>query len=236
MWFVYHFFMVTLCCTNILFFICNWSELRLDVTDVTNILLTIIGFLFAFAGINIYSIFNTNIEAEKERLIEMRETYSRQMDETIGNLMFSANMTKLQLYSQLIFTSLEINSQILEWIQQSTDIIDEIVLLLDKASKSECLEKYNQKKNDVIAVTRSLGYLAKRFVGEMKQKQHSFFYNIDENNATYIQDKIESLIEKLESLSNETVIDDNSLFEKTQKTSCRIWAKLKAVFAKLLFL
>lgn len=105
MWFCYHFFMVVLCCINILFFIINWTDLSLCINDVTNILLTIIGFLFAFAGINIYSIFNTNIEAEKERLIEIREKYSQIMDITLEEMTFSANTTKLQLYGQLIFTS-----------------------------------------------------------------------------------------------------------------------------------
>lgn len=58
---------VALCITNIVFFIYNWGDLRLQINDTTNILLTIIGFLFAFAGINIYSIFNTNIETEKAK-------------------------------------------------------------------------------------------------------------------------------------------------------------------------
>ena len=58
--------MVCLCTINIVFLIANWGELHVNIDSATNILLTIIGFLFAFAGINIYSIFNTNIESEKK--------------------------------------------------------------------------------------------------------------------------------------------------------------------------
>lgn len=175
LWFFYHFLMVTLCCTNILFFVCNWSDLRLCVNDVTNILLTIIGFLFAFAGINIYSIFNTNIEAEKQHLVEMREAYSNKMDNTIEELNFTSCLTKLQLYGQLIFTSVESNSQILEWIQLSSDVINEIKCSLDKSNKSECSDKYNKKKSDVMAVTRSMGYLAEKFLVEIERPTSTFF-------------------------------------------------------------
>ena len=44
-WFFFHFFMLALCVINILFFICNWADLRLQINDTTNILLTIIGSL-----------------------------------------------------------------------------------------------------------------------------------------------------------------------------------------------
>ena len=63
LWFAYHFFSITLCIVNIIFFIYNWQDWTISLENETNILLTIIGFLFAFAGINIHSIFNTNIEA-----------------------------------------------------------------------------------------------------------------------------------------------------------------------------
>ena len=66
LWFFYHFVMVCLCTINIVFLIVNWCELHVNIDSATNILLTIIGFLFAFAGINLYSIFNTNIESGKE--------------------------------------------------------------------------------------------------------------------------------------------------------------------------
>ena len=87
-WFFFQFFMVALCTINIIFFICNWGDLRLQINDTTNILLTIIGFLFAFAGINIYSIFNTNIETEKAKMIELQKEYSHQMETAILKCLF----------------------------------------------------------------------------------------------------------------------------------------------------
>ena len=175
MWFGYHFFMVALCCINILFFILNWSDLTLCVNDVTNILLTIIGFLFAFAGINIYSIFNTNIEAEKERLIEIREQYSKTMNDTLEEMNFSANITKLQLYGQLIFTSQKSNSQLLDWMQKTSDIIKEIKKSLEQFKTQKILEQYLQRKNDVIAVSRSIGYLANMFYSEISKTKTTYF-------------------------------------------------------------
>lgn len=205
MWFCYHFFMVALCCVNILFFILNWSDLTLCVNDITNILLTIIGFLFAFAGINIYSIFNTNIEAEKERLIEIREQYSQTMNDTLEEMNFSADITKLQLYGQLIFTSQKSNSQLLDWMQKTSDIIKEIKNSLEHFKKQKSLEQYMQRKNDVIAVSRSIGYLAKVFYSEISKTNTSYFYNVDKGNAEFIKNKINALMGKLDELGGYTV-------------------------------
>lgn len=210
MWFCYHFFMVVLCCINILFFIINWTDLSLCINDVTNILLTIIGFLFAFAGINIYSIFNTNIEAEKERLIEIREKYSQIMDITLEEMTFSANTTKLQLYGQLIFTSKKNNSQLLEWIQNTTQIINEIEVTLEKYKTKGSLTHYLQRKNDLIAVSRSLGYLANNFLNEVSKTGTSYFNGLDNNNKEYIIKEIEKLKTRIEEFGECTEKENQS--------------------------
>ncbi len=48
-----------------LFFMCHFSDYKFVPTASASLLFTFVGFLFAFAGINIYSIFNTNVENEK---------------------------------------------------------------------------------------------------------------------------------------------------------------------------
>lgn len=228
MWFCYHFLMVVLCCTNIIFFIRNWYDLTLCVNDITNILLTIIGFLFAFAGINIYSIFNTNIEAEKERLIEMREMYSQKMSNTLEQLEFSANLTKIQLYGQLIFTSQKNNSQILEWIQKSFDIIQEIENLLRKTYKQDNIEQYYQKKNDIIAVVRGISYLANTFMEKVSKPHSSYFNNTDSKNAIYIQNELKTLQKKLNTLGICTGEDNqNSMRGGYKRNLCNMISKLK---------
>lgn len=149
LWFFYHFVMVCLCTINIVFLIANWGELHVNIDSATNILLTIIGFLFAFAGINIYSIFNTNIESEKQKLIELQDIYKAQTLTNIELMKFSASINKLQLYSQLIFSSRKMNSQILEWASIVADTINSIRLYLEEIKQKETHEIYEHNNNDL---------------------------------------------------------------------------------------
>lgn len=231
-WFCYHFLMVVLCCTNLLFFICNWYDLKLSINDLSNILLTIIGFLFAFAGINLYSIFHTNIETEKERLIEMRETYENKMKIILNDIDFSSNITMLQLYCQLIFTSQKNNSQILEWVQKSLDLLKNIEQSLTNSKHNECLSLYNQKNDDVIAVSRGMVYLADIFMNKITDAP-SYFGNLDNNNIAYIKERITELRDILNKLGGYTEDDIPIPKPSLKRIVCNILSKIKARLVRL---
>lgn len=164
LWFFYHFVMVCLCTINIVFLIVNWCELHVNIDSATNILLTIIGFLFAFAGINLYSIFNTNIESEKQKLIELQDIYKAQTLTNIELMKFSASINKLQLYSQLIFSSKKMNSQILEWATIVADTINSIQLYLEEIKHKETHDFYEKNNNDVLALSRGFRYQGIEFL------------------------------------------------------------------------
>ena len=67
--------MVILCLSNAVFLLKHLLDFEIDVHDMGNVMLTIIGFLFAFAAINIYSIFNTNVDEEKGRIVQLTQEY-----------------------------------------------------------------------------------------------------------------------------------------------------------------
>lgn len=115
--YIYHMAMAILAITNVLFFIYNWKDISIEI-DVTTIMLTFLGFLFAFAGINIYSIFNTNVESEKETLRELASKY----EDSLGILdRFMLNIKKLGVMQQLgllITTSPNMTSQHYSWLRK----------------------------------------------------------------------------------------------------------------------
>lgn len=81
---------------NTAFLIWNWNDLTIDV-DANTIFLTFVGFLFAFAGINIYSIFNTNIENEKEALRQLELQYKRALELSVKGLQFPQDLIEVYL-------------------------------------------------------------------------------------------------------------------------------------------
>ena len=213
-WFAYHFFTVGLCIINIVFFVCNWNDLTISLSNETNILLTIIGFLFAFAGINIYSIFNTNIEAEKARLVEMKNQYAETMESSLRSINFASDMSKLQLYAQMTYSLKTSNSQLLEWLDQISNTISRIKDSLEKARLSESNAYFCAMSNDVTALARGLGYMSSTFVEYIESNEDLFFDKLDIGNRNYVKNKIAAVYQEIESL-----LPDNIVHE-VQEGSC----------------
>lgn len=200
LWFCYHFVMVSLCVINIIFFICNWGDLRLEINSATNILLTIIGFLFAFAGINIYSIFNTDIESEKQKMLELQEEYRNQTCINVDLMKFSAAINKFQLYSQLIFSSKKMNSQILEWISIIKGTIEDISKYLNNVKHNGSFAFYEQNKNDVLALSRGFRYQSQMFLETISADDAVFFRNIDNGIKQSLLEEVNDLTELFSTL------------------------------------
>ena len=222
LWFAYYFFSITLCIVNIIFFIYNWQDWTISLENETNILLTIIGFLFAFAGINIYSIFNTKIEAEKERLVEMRGKYEKAIDDSIKNISFISDISKLQLYSQMTYSLRTNNSQLLEWLGQITETAIRIKSTLDRFKDYETYSSYCTKSSDVTALARSIGYMSDNFLQFIDTHEREFFGSLDKENIEFVKCRIRSVQLDLAAMSPDLLEEDEKKHEK-----CRITDKLK---------
>lgn len=213
-WFFFHFFMLALCVINILFFICNWADLRLQINDTTNILLTIIGFLFAFAGINIYSIFNTNIESEKAKMIELQNKYSMQMELTIHKMKFYDSIHQLQLYSQLIFNLTKTNSQIFEWVDKVKMLCTVIQKFVEESKKRDTVDTFESDKDNLVALYRGLKYQQKSFLNIIVNSQSVFFQGMDPENQKALVENISSMLNAIDFLDEDDNLEDYGLVEQ----------------------
>ena len=201
-WFIYQFFVITLCVINTAFLVYNWQDLRLQINDTTNILLTIIGFLFAFAGINIYSIFNTNIETEKSKMIELQQEYSLQIHNSMQRMDFYGSIYKLQLYTQLILSSSKANSQLFEWVDKASNLCQEINNYLTHSRDKMTMNEHDHVKADLLALLRGFKYQIKEFC--LKVKNDNNFYGVmDEENQKYLIGKIQNMLSPLDYLDDD---------------------------------
>lgn len=213
-WFFFNFVMVALCVINILFFICNWADLRLQINDTTNILLTIIGFLFAFAGINIYSIFNTNIESEKAKMIELQNKYSMQMELTIHKMKFYDSIHQLQLYSQLIFNLTKTNSQIFEWVDKVKMLCTVIQKFVEESKKRDTVDTFESDKDNLVALYRGLKYQQKSFLNKIVNSQSVFFQGMDSENQKALVENISTMLNAIDFLDEDDNLEDYDLVEQ----------------------
>lgn len=118
-WFLYHISIFCLVIINFTFFFCHFSDYSFTPTDTSTLMLTFVGFLFAFAGINIYSIFNTNLEAEKHSLKQLRDEYEKKLSETLETIEFSKSLVRIQVLTQLIVEPQMADYQFLENIESA---------------------------------------------------------------------------------------------------------------------
>lgn len=213
-WVFFNFVMVALCVINILFFICNWADLRLQINDTTNILLTIIGFLFAFAGINIYSIFNTNIESEKAKMIELQNKYSMQMELTIHKMKFYDSIHQLQLYSQLIFNLTKTNSQIFEWVDKVKMLCTVIQKFVEESKKRDTVDTFESDKDNLVALYRGLKYQQKSFLNKIVYSQSVFFQGMDSENQKALVENISTMLNAIDFLDEDDNLEDYGLVEQ----------------------
>ena len=114
--YTYYITMSILAVTNTVFLICNWSNLSLQFSN-ESLLLSVVGFFFAFAGINIYSIFNTNIDSEKSALQELQKKYDGELRLSALMLRFPQELIMIWHTSQYISSAKEMNGKSFDWLR-----------------------------------------------------------------------------------------------------------------------
>lgn len=151
----YHFSMIILCVVSLIVILGSWKQVEIKL-NITTIMLAVIGFLFAFAGINIYSIFNTNIDEEKERLKKIQNDYNEKLSFTQEQWRYSKELIKYYQTCQMIIDSREFNAQIYEWVFTCSKQIDDFTKYLDFLYKEEHEKQYVSFKRDLLDITRGM--------------------------------------------------------------------------------
>ena len=230
-WYITQMFLIILACTNTIFLVHNIDDFRINLSP-DNMILTAVGFFFAFAGINIYSIFNTNIEEEKKRLTDLSESYEKTLNGYKENIdlyknisEYSRRLIKFHQFSLLISSSKKFNSQIYSnWLPQFNNFLKEYHrFLLDLHSKLGNTDLFTEIRSDFTDICRGSFYSFSDFRKFIENNKNNYFINVQEIDVNAFIKKLDSTIKELETLQVEDFIineDDNEASPHIDLTIC----------------
>ena len=229
-WYLFLFAFVTVACVNLAFFIVHWKELEFDFSK-TSIYITFVGFLFAFAGINIYSIFNTNIEEEKKRLYDLNEKYKKEIQKTMCLLDFSKKHIKYYQLSQMIAGTTVFNSQLGEWLDEFDRLGNEFEEYLYELSQID-REEFDSISPDFTDINRSVYYLFESFQKSIKRDEVAFFKDVDDGLKNSFLNQLAETIKTVNDMQtrdfSEKKIEDNGT-----QTEPSVWDGLRIAWKAL---
>lgn len=229
----YHMFMIILLVTNTVFLIFHWSDLRIELSE-TSLILTIVGFFFAFAGINIYSIFNTNVETEKEQLKDLSDKYQKEIMDTMCLLYYSKKLISYYHYAQIIVNSKKFNSQSFEQISSVNSIIGEYKSFLASLYKRNEYKLYDEYKRDFLDVSRGIKELL-NVSGRDKKFPKNFFQELKNPELERLyREQFKQLVEMMAELETYDYTGVESLEQTNDKNFKERWNIFASSFMDLI--
>lgn len=228
-WFIYHFAIFCLVVINFAFLYCHFHDYTFTPTDTSALLLTFVGFLFAFAGINIYSIFNTNVEAEKHSLQKLRQQYEEKLSDSLKSVEFSKSLVRIYILVRLIVEPQKADSQYFDNIDSVhkllTETKDSLVARKNELPTSQ-YEMYEIELKDIASGVKVQ-------ISSLKERIHrdrtSYFVEFTS------QRMITDAVAKLDGLYNLLeAFEDGSIYEEPEVIEEETPKPLKSRIADLL--
>lgn len=202
--------------TNALFFVWNWNSLSVNL-DESSMFLTFVGFLFAFAGINIYSIFNTNIENEKYELKLLKERYDKMLELSAKELLFPKDLMTAHLLSNYISNSKSFSINSIDWIDGLTATLNSMKQFTNDLKKNHKTEAFDRCRID-------LNQAAANIYNDLrihKQSLNDQFFNNGGDKGKY-QTRLDEVIQVASVLrtfefdEEEPVVQEQNLIDKVR--------------------
>ena len=194
----FYFAMFVLGITNTVFLIYNWNDWTPQLNS-ESVLLSVVGFFFAFAGINLYSIFNTNIENEKEALRNLAKRYDGELNLSSRMLQFPQEMIMIWNTCQYVATSSAIHRNSFSWLTELRSRLksqrDFVQDLKDHYRTSQYERYRSDLTNLAMGVKSSLQQHKERI-----EKDKTFFKPLPSNEGNYMG-QLNSLIKFVKELS-----------------------------------
>lgn len=217
----FYIFSFILISVNTAFLIWNWYDLTIDI-DANTIFLTFVGFLFAFAGINIYSIFNTNIENEKEALRQLELQYKHALELSVKGLQFPQSLIEVFMSCHYAIDAPEFN---INSIQALNDVQDKLLGLRDIVQKF----KDTYRDSDFELYREMLQKQANGLEYILKEHKRAIAYNRFFENHKDLESHYNQLLDKtIDIVSELRTYEYEPEFENMPKLS--MWQKIKKTY------
>lgn len=212
-WFFYHFLMVCLVVINLAFFVYNFTSLEFTPTETTSLILTFVGFLFAFAGINIYSIFNTNVESEKRMLYDLKDEYEKKMTEATRAMEFSKALVRVHILGRLMVEPKNANSQFLDNLDKASRLLIKAKEYLIETEAILPSQEHRVKQEEL----RDISLGIKVQIEERIMYNNTYFITYEYNLKNEAKTELKKFIALLESF-----IDGSAFLTEEKKLSLYI--------------
>lgn len=226
-------FYITMTCLaviNILFFVCNWYDMQLELNK-EGLLLSVVGFFFAFAGINIYSIFNTNIETEKQSLRDLKDQYDNQLKLSEKELRFPKELIKVYQTAQYLDSTDSLTIYSFDWIKTINVTMNDMRNFVREFKECENDYKFEIFRTDLANLSQGVLVLLRHHQSNIA-KDAFFKYQIGEkeNYTKRLSDLID-FVEETRTFSYEeqtTLTPEDTWWGKV----CKVFNYSKKVFGK----
>jgi hypothetical protein len=220
-----------LCLTNIVFFIYHFFDWKIEINTPTSLLLTFIGFLFAFAGINIYSIFNTNIEFERKRLDDLYNSYKVDIECTMSSLKNARDLVRYYQLCQLMISSSRLNSQSLEIINSLNSNIDMYKQSLYSLYINGFTNDYKNIMQHFMELSRGMHQMLNDFSNKLKDEhfKKTFFEEASQTLQDQYKKGLNDLITTLRQLEDYDFTqpkDKQEVNDETHLSRCQKFRKV----------
>lgn len=221
--YMFYFATFILAVVNITFFICYWEDLTPQLND-ESILLSVVGFFFAFAGINIYSIFNTNIESEKEALRDLAKQYDGELKMSSKMLQFPRELIMIWQTCQYLTTAKFIQHKSFDWIGELRSRMEEQRDFVQELRNHNKVVQFERFREDLSSLAQGISSTLKQHLG-LLETDASFFKSIPGNEDNY-KKRLTNVISFAEALVS---YDYEPEFEEKEKLS--VWQKFGRVYS-----
>lgn len=221
--------MAVLAICNSIFLIYNIDHWIVQV-DQISILLTFLGFFFTFAGIYIYSVFNTNVDLEKKNLRELTNKYGDELAIANQGVYSVSKLLNFYQTGQLIVNSPRMNIHIYAWIHQMQSLYKEQIDYMRELYKRG-LPMYADYRSDLLSVCRGLSESLSIMI-ENRKEQFFDGTQLPRSEQKRLINELKDLYELLHKdievtedteLQSYVVQKDNSLIQRFK----RAWKELK---------
>ncbi|MBE6311514.1 MAG: hypothetical protein E7080_10785 [Bacteroidales bacterium] len=193
---------------NSLFFIVNWKNWEINISNEA-ILLSVVGFFFAFAGINIYSIFNTNIENEKRILNDLIKKYDNELSISSSGLKFPQKIHGVYQNCQYLISSKSLplwaHDRLLE-IKSGIDDLRNTVLELKRNHK---LAEFDNCRKQLTNLTLGVLTLLENY-HEKLDYDRLYFHGLDEKDIDDYKKKVKDITAHIEDVQYDDYIKNCS--------------------------
>ena len=184
----------------------NREKVGISLDQTGTLIFTVIGFLFAFAGINIYSIFNTNIDEKKNQLKILQGKYEKELIFTKKQWDFSKKLIEYYLKCQMVIDSQSFNRKDYDWLTSINKYIDEFTKYLTNLYQGFYDAQYSSLTSDFLEISDGMAVLLNSFYKRIDKPDSTFFEKMSVSDISYFKSYLQETITKLEELH---LLEDN---------------------------